>query len=82
MTLTFTQGHYYIVCLKVDKSFNLYFNSNMLENISAMAFNLVMKVDLCMGYMYTHDHFSDLDLDARSQWLNRGTNSALNYLDN
>ena len=37
--------------LKVDKCFNLYFNSNISDNISAMAFKLGMKVDLCMGYI-------------------------------
>ena len=46
-----------------------------------MAFKLGMTVDLCMD-IYTHDRFDDLDLDARSQWLSRGTNSALNDLDN
>ena len=45
-----------------------------------MAFKLGMNVDLYMGY--THGHFHDLDLDARSQWLSRGTNSAFAYLDN
>ena len=28
-----------------------------------------------------HAHFDDLDLDAWSQWLGRGKNSVLNYLD-
>ena len=31
---------------------------------------------------YGHAHFDDLDLDARSQWLDRGKFLALNYLDN
>ena len=31
-------------------------------------------------YIYTHGRFDDLD--ARSQWFGRGTNSALKYLDN
>ena len=45
-----------------------------------MAFKLGMKVDF--HGIYTHGRFADLDLDARSQWLGRRTNSALNYLDN
>ena len=45
-----------------------------------MAFKLGLKVDLCMGYNYTHGRFDDLD--AGSQWLGRGKRSALNYLDN
>ena len=36
-----------------------------------------MLVDLCILYIYVHAHFDDLDLDARSQWVNRGTKSAL-----
>ena len=47
-----------------------------------MAFKLSMKVDLIMYGIYTPGHFDDLDLDARSQWLGRGTNSACNYLSN
>ena len=36
-----------------------------------------------MHGVYTDGLFDDLDLDARSQWLGGGTNSALlNYLDN
>ena len=35
-----------------------------------------------MHDIYAHDHFDDLDLDARSQWLGRGQTSALSYLDN
>ena len=31
-----------------------------------MTFRRGMKVDLCMGYNYTHGSFDDLDLDARS----------------
>ena len=38
--------------LTIDKCFNLYFNSNIFENISAMTFKLGKKVDLCMGYLY------------------------------
>ena len=45
-----------------------------------MAFKLGMKVD--MHGIYTDGHFDDIDIDTRSQWLDRGTNSALNYLDN
>ena len=52
------------------------------ENIEAMAFKVSMKVDVCMGYNYADGRFDDLDLDARSQWLDRGTNLVLNYLDN
>ena len=47
----------------------------------AMAFKLGMTEDLCMAY-YGHARFDDLDLDARSHWLGRGQNSALNDLDN
>ena len=47
-----------------------------------MAFKPGMNVDLCMGYIYTDGHFDGLDLVERSQWLGRGTHSALNYLDN
>ena len=32
-----------------------------------MAFKLGMKVNLIMHWIYTHGHFDDLDLDARSQ---------------
>ena len=49
-----------------------------------MAFKLGMTVDVYMSYMhviYAHAHFYDLELDARSQWLIRGTKSVLNYLD-
>ena len=35
-----------------------------------------------MRRVYTDGRSDDLDLDTRSQWLGRGTNSALNYLDN
>ena len=45
-----------------------------------MAFEFGMKVD--MGQLYAHGRLDDLDLDVRSQWLGRGTNSALNDLDN
>ena len=44
-----------------------------------MAFKLGMMVDLCMAYMNAHSDY--LDLDARSQWVSRGKNSALNYID-
>ena len=47
-----------------------------------MAFKLNRTVDLCVAYHYAHARFDDLDLDAGSQWLGRGQNSALNYLDN
>ena len=53
--------------LNVGKCLNLYFNSNISENISAIAFKLDMTVDLYMGY--THGRFDALDLGARSQWL-------------
>ena len=33
-----------------------------------------------MAY-YAHPHVNDLTLDARSQWVGKGKNSALNYLD-
>ena len=46
-----------------------------------MAFKLGMMVDLCLAYN-THAHVEDLDLDARSQWVSKGKNSALNDLDN
>ena len=39
------------MCLKVDKRFNLYFNSNISENNYAMALKLGMMVDLCIGYI-------------------------------
>ena len=41
MTLLFTQGQ---MC-------NLYYNSNISDSISAMAFKLSMAVDLWMTYM-------------------------------
>ena len=47
-----------------------------------MAFKLGMETDVCMAYLLSHTRFDDLDLDARPQWLGRGTHSALNYLDN
>ena len=34
-----------------------------------------------MNGIYAHAHFDDLDLDARSQWIGRGKQSAFNYLD-
>ena len=34
------------------------------------------------GILCTDGRFDDIDFDARSQWLGRGINSALNYLDN
>ena len=34
-----------------SKCFNLYFNSNISKNLSAVAFNFGMKVDLCMVYI-------------------------------
>ena len=54
--------------LKFDKCFNLYFNSNISENISAIAFKLGTKVDLCVGY-YTRCRFDNLDIDLISQCL-------------
>ena len=51
--------------LKLDKWFNLYFNSNISEHVSAMAFKLGMKVGIFMG-------FDDLAIDARSHWLGSG----------
>ena len=45
-----------------------------------MAFKLGLPASTLMHDMYAY--FDDLDLDARSQWLGRGHNSALNYLDN
>ena len=48
-----------------------------------MAFKLGTTVDLCMVYnIYTHGRIDDVDLDARSQWVGTGKQSALNYLDN
>ena len=47
-----------------------------------MAFELGMTVDLCMTYNDAHDRFHDLDLGGSSQWVGRGTQSALNCLDN
>ena len=35
-----------------------------------------------MAYDYAEARFDDLDFDARSKWVGRGHNSALNYLDN
>ena len=34
----------------------------------ALALKLGMMVDLCMAYA----HFDDLDLDTRSQWVDKG----------
>ena len=44
-----------------------------------MAFKLGMTVDLLRGI---YARFDDLDLDARSQWVGKGKQSVLNYLDN
>ena len=33
-----------------------------------------------MPYTYAEARFDDLDLDARSQWVGKGENSALNAL--
>ena len=61
--------------------FYLYYNSNNTETISAVAFKLDMTVRRLMHDIYAHARVDDLDRDARSQWLGRGNNSALNYLD-
>ena len=47
-----------------------------------MAIKIGMKTDLCMVYILMVVSITLLDLDARTQSLGRGTNSALNYLDN
>ena len=47
--------------LKVDNVFSLYFNSNISDNISAMALKLGMAVD--MHGIHTHAHSHDPDLD-------------------
>ena len=47
-----------------------------------MAFKIGMLVDLHMTSFTLNAHFDDRDLDAMSQWLGRGNNSALNYLEN
>ena len=52
--------------------FYLYYNSNVSDNVYAMAFKLGMTVDLCMSYLDAHTHFDDLDLVERSQWVGRG----------
>ena len=44
-----------------------------------MAFKLGTMVDVCTAYNYAQ--FDELDLDGRSQWVGRGKDSALNYLD-
>ena len=41
---------------------NLYYNSNIWDNIEAMAFKLCMTVDLCMTF-YAHAYSDDLDLE-------------------
>ena len=46
--LTFTQGHNYISNLS---RFYLWFNSNISDNIQAMAFKLGMVVDIFMAYV-------------------------------
>ena len=47
-----------------------------------MSIKLDMTVDLCIAHNnYAYARFDDLDRDARSQWLGRGNNSALNILD-
>ena len=64
MTLTFIQGH---TGLSHLTNFNLLqFNSNISDNIQAVAFKLGMTVNLCMAYIYicTQAHFDDLELDA------------------
>ena len=48
---------------------NQNYNSNILDNISAMAFKFGMTVDLCMVY---NAHACFDDLDARSQWVGKG----------
>ena len=40
-----------------------------------MAFKLGMTID-------AHAHFDDLDLNARSQWVDKGKKSAWNYFNN
>ena len=47
-----------------------------------MRFQLCMTVDLIMQFIYDHAIFDDLELDARSQWVGCGKQSALNYLKN
>ena len=46
-----------------------------------MAFKLGMTIHLWLPY-YARAWFHDFDLDASSQWIRRGKQSASNYLDN
>ena len=46
-----------------------------------MAFKLDMTVDVCMAYNCAYTRFDDLDLDTRSQWVDKDNKSAFNYLD-
>ena len=56
-------------------------NSNISDTIYAMAFKHFGRH--MHGYaLHAHARVDDLDLDASSQWLRRGTNSTFNYLDN
>ena len=66
--------------LKVDKSFNAYFNSNISDTISAMGIQTCHGGRLKMHGIHAHAPFDDLDLDARSQWVGKGKKSAVNYL--
>ena len=61
--------------------FNLYYNSNYLGQYLSYGIP-TWHDDRLMYGMYAHARFDDLGLDARSQWVGRGRNSALNYLDN
>ena len=46
-------------------------------NISDNIFRLLHQTwhdDRLMDAIYAHDHFNDLDLEARSQWVSKGKN--------
>ena len=46
-----------------------------------MSFKLGMKVDLSMANTLMLVSVDDFGLDARFQWVGRGQNLTLNYLD-
>ena len=59
--------------------FHLYYNSHTSQSLYAMALNLGMNGIIML---YAHARFDDLDLDARSQLVDKGKSSALNYVEN
>ena len=83
VTLAFIQGHNCVSNL-THLMFNMYCiiivtTRDTIYDIDIWHDSILMHA----MYIYAHAWFDDLSLDARpSQWVDRGINSAFNYLDN